>query len=549
MSVIIEFFEKLGPDILQRTLEHVYLTLVAMAIATAIAVPLGVLLAHSRWKKVSGAVMGLVAVIQTIPGLALVALIAILFTLIHLPLIGEPPALVALVLYALLPILRNTYTSIRQVDPTMIEVATGLGMRRHQILFSVELPVSLPVIMAGIRIATVWTIGVATLCTFIGAGGLGVLIMRGLRSIQMDYLIAGTVPAALLAVVFDLLLAFAERWLTPDGPWNRISLRKRFVAAAICAAILGIAIVGLHLVMSGRPAAASDGAGSVRGVALRAAFDAEFFTRPDGYPAVCRHYGFSFPEEPQQMDAGLMYKAAAEGRVDIIDAWATDGRIAAFDLVVLEDDEDFFPPYYAAPLVRRDTLEQYPELRTVLGMLAGRFSDTTMQQLNYQADEQGKKASTIARNFLLQNGLIPADAAPDSESRGSITIGGKPFTEQEILGEIMAGLIECRTRLRVNRKLNLGGTMLSFDALRSGDIDLYPEYTGTGLVHILKREVIADPDKSYQVVKEAFAAEYDLVWLEPFGFNNTYTLTMRRKLAEHLGIQTISDLARYLRAE
>lgn len=217
MSAVWAFFQKLGPEILQRTHEHVFLTFFAMLIATALALPLGIYLARCRTAAIVGAVMGIAAVVQTVPSLALVAFIVLLFALMHLPTIGVVPALVALVLYALLPILRNTYTGIRQVDPAVIEVATGLGMKPHQILFSVELPLSLPVIMAGIRISTVWTIGVATLCTLIGAGGLGDLIMRGLRTIQMDYLLAGTVPAALLAIVFDWTLARLERWLTPEG--------------------------------------------------------------------------------------------------------------------------------------------------------------------------------------------------------------------------------------------------------------------------------------------------------------------------------------------
>ncbi len=217
MNAVLGFFEKLGPDILARTHEHIFLTFFAMLIATAIALPLGILLARCRANMVVGSVMVLAAVVQTIPSLALIAFIVLLFALMHFHTIGVIPALTALVLYALLPILRNTYTGIRQVDPAVIEVASGLGMKPRQILFSVELPLSLPVIMAGIRIATVWTIGVATLCTLIGAGGLGDLIMRGLRSIQMDYLIAGTVPAAILAILFDWALGRLERWLTPEG--------------------------------------------------------------------------------------------------------------------------------------------------------------------------------------------------------------------------------------------------------------------------------------------------------------------------------------------
>ncbi len=217
MNQVISFFEKHGPEILARTYEHVYLTFIAMVIAIAIALPLGIYLARSRYQNLATGALGAAAVIQTVPSLALIAFIVIIFAVVSLPTIGVVPALVALVLYALLPILRNTYTGIRQVDPAIIEVATGMGMRPAQILFSVELPLSLPVIMAGIRIATVWTIGIATLCGLIGAGGLGDLILKGLRSIRMDYLLAGTVPAAVLALLFDWFLALLERWLKPAG--------------------------------------------------------------------------------------------------------------------------------------------------------------------------------------------------------------------------------------------------------------------------------------------------------------------------------------------
>jgi osmoprotectant transport system permease protein len=280
----------------------------------------------------------------------------------------------------------------------------------------------------------------------------------------------------------------------------------------------------------------------------RAAFDAEFHVRPDGYPGLCRHYDLRLPRKPRQMDPGLMYKVLSEGAVDVIDAFATDGRIEAYDLFVLEDDKGYFPPYYAAPLVRDDTLKKHPELETVLARLAGKISDKRMRRLNYRVDGEGKKASDVAREFLVAEGLLAPDAKPSKGRAGSIAIGGKQFTEQEIVGEIMATLIECRTQLKAVRRLNLGGTMICFQALQAGDLDLYAEYTGTGLVNILNREVISDPDESFRVVKRAFDEQYELVWLSPFGFNNTYTLTMRRTQAQQLGIRTISDLAEHLRA-
>ncbi len=302
--------------------------------------------------------------------------------------------------------------------------------------------------------------------------------------------------------------------------------------------VLGVVIVAgivLTLIRYSRPS-----------MGMRAAFDAEFLTRPDGYLGLSEHYGFEFVAEPMQMDPGLMYKAVADGAVDVIDAFATDGRIPAYDLLVLDDDKGFFPPYYAAPLVRAETLKEHPEIEQILNRLAGGISDQAMQRLNYRVDEEGEKAADVAREFLTSEGLLSVDASPGDGSAGEVTIGSKHFTEQEVLGEMLAALIECSSNIKVKRKLNLGGTMICFNALKAGDLDLYAEYTGTGLVNILKQDVISDPDAAYQAVKKAFAEDYDMVWLEPLGFNNTYTLTMRRDHALDFGIETISDLAEYV---
>ncbi len=281
---------------------------------------------------------------------------------------------------------------------------------------------------------------------------------------------------------------------------------------------------------------------------LKAGFDGEFLTRPDGYPGLKEHYGFEFSSPPLQLEPGLMYRACADGSVDVIDAFATDGRIPAYDLKVLEDDRRFFPPYYAAPLVRADVLNRHPQLEDILGKLSGRLSNQTMRQLNFQADEHGRKAREVAREFLESEGLLEARSTSGEGSGDKARVGSKHFTEQEILGELMSLLIEHHSDLRVARKLNLGGTMICFNALKAGDLDLYAEYTGTGLVNILQTEVISDPEQVLRVVKEAFREQWDLVWLEPFGFNNAYTLAMRKEQADRLGIETISDLAGYVRS-
>lgn len=282
---------------------------------------------------------------------------------------------------------------------------------------------------------------------------------------------------------------------------------------------------------------------------LRAAFDAEFLSRPDGYQGLCKHYGLAFAREPMQMDPGLMYRALYEGAVDVIDGFATDGRIPAYNLTALTDDKHFFPPYDAAPLIREQTLGKHPVIEAILRSLAGKLSDTTMRELNYQVDEKGRRAHEVAKEFLIAHGLIQKEDEPGDGSDGWVTIGGKQFTEQEILGELMAILIEHNANLAVDRKLNLGGTMICFNALKSGDIDLYPEYTGTGLINILKKDIIRNPHKVYQTVKQIFKERDGLVWLEPFGFNNTYTLTMRKEHAQQLAIASISDLAEYLNQE
>jgi len=216
------FFDRYGAEIVQALGEHVFLVVVSLLIATAIALPLGILLARTRFRRLASAVLGVTGAIQTIPSLALVALVAAAFLAIReaglrIPTVGPVVAIVALVAYALLPILRNTVTGIRQVDASVVEVARGMGMTQRQVLFSVQLPLALPFIMAGLRIASVWTIGVAALGGLIGAGGLGDLIWRGLRTTDIPYILAGALPASALALVADWLLGLLECWLRPAG--------------------------------------------------------------------------------------------------------------------------------------------------------------------------------------------------------------------------------------------------------------------------------------------------------------------------------------------
>ena len=140
---------------------------------------------------------------------------------------------------------------------------------------------------------------------------------------------------------------------------------------------------------------------------LKAAFDPAFLDRDDGYPGLCKAYGFKFTQSPGQLAIGLMYKQCNNGQIDVIDAFSTDGRIAKFDLRILEDDKRFFPPYDAAFVARAETLRKYPKVREALELLAGRIDNRTMQKLNYAVDEEGQTERKVAEEFLKAQGLIP----------------------------------------------------------------------------------------------------------------------------------------------
>jgi osmoprotectant transport system permease protein len=200
------FFGQYGGEIATLTLEHLWLTGAAMLFATAIAVPVGIWLTRApRWAT---AVIGAANVLQTVPSLAMFGF------LLPLPWLGERAAriaIVALTAYALLPIVRNTYAGIRGIDPAVVEVARALGLTSNQRLFKVELPLAASFILAGLRTATVTCVGIATIAAAVGAGGLGELIFRGVASVDNRLVLAGAVPAALLALFADAALGLLER--------------------------------------------------------------------------------------------------------------------------------------------------------------------------------------------------------------------------------------------------------------------------------------------------------------------------------------------------
>lgn len=205
----LRYVSQAWPTILQRSAEHLGIALTAVLIAMLIAVPLGIFL--SRFERLAPPVLGASNIIMTIPSLAFLALFMPVMGL------GKPPAIAALTLYAIMPIMRNTYTGIRKVDAAVIEAGIGMGMTGRQLLFRVELPIALAVLLAGLRTTLVIIIGWTTLAAFVGGGGLGQLIWSGINSFNTNMILAGALPSAVLALSADVMLGALENRLTPRG--------------------------------------------------------------------------------------------------------------------------------------------------------------------------------------------------------------------------------------------------------------------------------------------------------------------------------------------
>lgn len=204
---MIDFLTNNGSQLLLLTWEHLYISGIALALGILVAVPIGIVL--TRYKKIASAFISAITVLQTVPSLALLALMIPLFG------VGKVPAVVALFLYSLMPILRNTYIGMEGVDKNLIDAAKGMGMTNKQLIFSVELPQAAPVIMAGIRLSGVYVIAWATLASYIGGGGLGDFIFNGLNLYIPELIIGGTIPVTLLALLVDFLLGKVEDKVTP----------------------------------------------------------------------------------------------------------------------------------------------------------------------------------------------------------------------------------------------------------------------------------------------------------------------------------------------
>ena len=203
------FFAQHGSELLVKTWQQIYISTISLGLGIIVAIPLSVVL--MKFKRVAKVVIAIASMLQTIPALALLAIMIPFFG------VGKVPAIIALFLYSLMPILRNTYVGLTDVNQDTIDSARGLGMTNMQLILKVDIPLAMPVIMAGIRLSAIYVIAWATLASYIGAGGLGDFIFNGLSLYQTDLIFGGTIPVIILALLTDYLLGKLERKLTPKG--------------------------------------------------------------------------------------------------------------------------------------------------------------------------------------------------------------------------------------------------------------------------------------------------------------------------------------------
>ena len=514
-------------EILSLLLAHIQLTIVAVLVAVIIGVPLGILI--SRNKKVANGVIGIANLIQAVPSLA------ILGFLIPVIGIGSGPAITMVVLYSMLPIIKNTYTGVTNINPDMLEAAKGLGMTNSQTLRLIKIPLAMPVIMAGVRMAAVTAVGLMTIAAFVGAGGLGYLVFSGIQSVDNNLILFGAIPAAILALLIDFITGRIEEATMPNGikkadgtmkiKRSKMSKNtKKFVASIasiLVIVLLGFAIVpkllpkddntivvasknyteqlllgnilsefikantdlnveekfnlgGSQVTFNAIKSGAVDMYAEYIGVGymnilninelnsnkeevynivkdrfskeyklevlnplgfnntyamavtqetaakynLKTVSDLakvsneliigptiEFPNRYDGLLGLEEVYNMTF-KDVKPVDGGLRYTALVNDETQVIDAFTTDGLIDKFNLAILEDDKNFFPPYDAVTVIREETLEKHPELREVIGKLDGKLTEKAMRTMNYEVDINKRDVKTVAKEFLQSEGLI-----------------------------------------------------------------------------------------------------------------------------------------------
>ena len=505
MSDVVRFWQAHQAELATLLGEHVLLVTISTLVAIGLGVPLGIFAA--RRPRLASPFVTVANIVQTVPSLAMFGF------LIPVPVIGgvgARAALSVLVLYGLLPIVRSTIVGITGIDRSIREAGVAMGMTSRQLLRQIELPLALPAIVAGIRVAAVVGVGSATIAAAIGAGGLGQYIYRGLSMVDSTVILAGAIPAALLAIAVDAILLWLERRMSQR---RRGSPRRAMISAAALILVIGgvnvavawrstgAVVVGsknfteqlilgeilaqtieretglevrrqlnlggtlicdrallngdidVYVEYSGtaltavfqqppsndraavldtvRQRYAETGRTLLPGLGYdntfailvrgkdararqlrtiddvtpvtpgwRAGFGYEFLDRPDGYQGLAKAYGLTFRAPPQAMDLTLTYRALASGQVDLIAGDATAGLIAGLDLIHLEDNRHYFPPYDAVPVARAEMLLRHPEVKRALDGLAGRITAQAMREMNYAADAKKEDPAAIARRFL-----------------------------------------------------------------------------------------------------------------------------------------------------
>ena len=504
MSKFLETFQERFGDWLTALGQHLQLSLLTLLLAIFLAVPLAIYL--STRKRASNWILQVAGIFQTIPSMALLGLF------IPIMGIGTLPALTALVIYAIFPILQNTITGLQGIDPSLEEAGIAFGMTKWERLKKFEIPLAMPVIMSGIRTAAVMIIGTATLAALIGAGGLGSFILLGIDRNNASLILIGALSSAFLAIAFNLLLKWMEKAklrtifaafavmilglgasYTPSllpkpekenlviagklGPEPEIlanmykilieentdmtvTVKPNFGKTTFLYEALKKGDIAIYPEFTGtvtesllKPApqvdhdpevvyqAARDGIKKQDNLALlkpmayqntyavavpkkiaqeyglktisdlkkvegqlKAGFTLEFNDREDGNKGLQKVYGLHL--QVSTMEPALRYQAIQSGDIQITDAYSTDAELARYDLVVLQDDKQLFPPYQGAPLMKEALLKKHPELEGILNQLAGKITAEQMSQMNYQVGVEGKSANQVARDFLVKEGVI-----------------------------------------------------------------------------------------------------------------------------------------------
>ncbi len=269
---------------------------------------------------------------------------------------------------------------------------------------------------------------------------------------------------------------------------------------------------------------------------------AEFIDRPDGLPGLEETYGeFAFADV-LSFDPGLKYSGLQEGDLDVTTCFGTDGQISAMNLRVLEDDAGFWPPYNVAPVIDNALIVQDPYIAVILNAVMAALDGPTMSQLNWEVDGNEQEPADVAFEFFYSAivDTIPTELPDPGDV--SISVSSKQFTEQLLLGNMMALLLQEYGYDATYTPL--GSTAAAHEALVAGEIDVYAEYTGTGYLTHLGMEYSSDMTSGeiYKSVSDAYMEQWNLMWLEPSAFNNTYCLAITEARAEELGVVTVSDL-------